>query len=113
MTHTVEKIGGTSIADSEAALNNVFLPRSRKGDPYNRIFVVSAYAGMTNELLEDKKTKDPGVYTLYSHSESDWTIPACASRRTSSCWSVSRACAAASSTCSGCAPTAIFISAST
>lgn len=72
MSHTVEKIGGTSIADAEAALNNVFLPSRRKGDPYNRIFVVSAYAGMTNELLEDKKTKEPGVYTLYSHSESDW-----------------------------------------
>lgn len=30
--------------------------------PYNRIFVVSAYAGVTNWLLENKKTGAPGVY---------------------------------------------------
>ena len=30
--------------------------------PYNRILVVSAYAGVTNWLLENKKTGAPGVY---------------------------------------------------
>ena len=28
----------------------------------NRVFVVSAFAGVTNQLLENKKTKAPGVY---------------------------------------------------
>lgn len=35
----------------------------RSGDQlYNRIFVVSAFSGVTNLLLENKKTKAPGVY---------------------------------------------------
>lgn len=33
--------------------------------PYNRIFVVSAYSGVTNWLLEHKKTGEPGVYDLF------------------------------------------------
>lgn len=74
-THTVEKIGGTSIADTEAALNNVLLPPRLERDPYRRIIVVSAYAGITNLLLEHKKTGEPGVYALYVRGDSDlaWT----------------------------------------
>ena len=35
----------------------------REGDAlYNRIFVVSAFSGVTNMLLENKKTGEPGVY---------------------------------------------------
>lgn len=30
--------------------------------PYNRVLVVSAFSGVTNLLLENKKTKAPGVY---------------------------------------------------
>lgn len=71
-THTVEKIGGTSIADTKAILNNIFLRNGLRDDPYNRMFVVSAYAGMTNRLLEDKKTGEPGVYALFASAESEW-----------------------------------------
>ena len=36
---------------------------NRSGDQlYNRIFVVSAFSGVTNLLLENKKTGEPGVY---------------------------------------------------
>jgi aspartate kinase len=62
---TVEKIGGTSMSQFKDVLANIVkLP----GDPefrYGRIFVVSAYAGVTNMLLEDKKTRAGGVYTLF------------------------------------------------
>ncbi|MEP6148203.1 MAG: hypothetical protein ABJ201_12385, partial [Nisaea sp.] len=60
--HTVEKIGGTSIANTEAVLKNVFLRTHADTEPYGRIFVVSAYAGMTDLLLEHKKTGAPGVF---------------------------------------------------
>lgn len=36
---------------------------------YGRVFVVSAYAGVTNMLLEDKKTKAPGVYQRFIKGE--------------------------------------------
>ncbi len=34
-------------------------------DIYNRIYVVSAYSGITNELLEHKKTGQPGIYQTF------------------------------------------------
>ncbi|MEQ9314521.1 MAG: aspartate kinase [Henriciella sp.] len=72
MSHTVEKIGGTSIANTEVILDNVLI-NGRKGDDlYNRIFVVSAYAGMTNLLLEHKKSGKPGVYGLFATAENKW-----------------------------------------
>ena len=67
----VEKIGGTSMANTDAALNNVFLHEDRRDDPYGRIIVVSAYAGVTDKLLEHKKTGKPGVYALFSSAEAD------------------------------------------
>ncbi|MEQ8934825.1 MAG: aspartate kinase [Amphiplicatus sp.] len=70
--HTVEKIGGTSIAATEAILKNVFLNGRKGADLYQRIFVVSAYAGVTNKLIEDKKTGEPGVYALFASAESEW-----------------------------------------
>ncbi|TCO72214.1 aspartate kinase [Chromatocurvus halotolerans] len=67
-THTVEKIGGTSMLDYEAVRDNIILAGA--GDtPYGRIFVVSAYAGITNRLLEHKKSGRPGVYALFASSE--------------------------------------------
>ncbi len=69
--HTVEKIGGTSIADTDAALCNVLLPERLAGEPYGRIIVVSAYAGITNLLLEHKKTGEPGIYRLFVRGDSD------------------------------------------
>ncbi|MFQ5760506.1 MAG: aspartate kinase, partial [Acidiferrobacterales bacterium] len=70
--HTVEKIGGTSIADTRAVLDNVLVGLREGDELYNRIFVVSAYAGVTNKLLEHKKTGEPGVYALFAGSESEW-----------------------------------------
>jgi len=59
---TVEKIGGTSMSALGDVINNIIL-FERKGDElYNRIFVVSAFSGVTNLLLENKKTGEPGVY---------------------------------------------------
>ncbi|WP_026464844.1 aspartate kinase [Adhaeribacter aquaticus] len=59
---TVEKIGGTSMSALQDVLDNIILYQ-RSGDAlYNRIFVVSAFSGVTNWLLENKKTGEPGVY---------------------------------------------------
>lgn len=70
--HTVEKIGGTSISNTRAVLDNVFIGNRRGDDLYNRIFVVSAYSGITDKLLEHKKTGEPGVHALFAGSESEW-----------------------------------------
>ena len=71
-THTVEKIGGTSMSRSQELLRTV-LVGDRKGSAlYNRIFVVSAYGGMTDALLEHKKSDEPGVYALFASAESGW-----------------------------------------
>jgi aspartate kinase len=61
--HTVEKIGGTSMSDYAAVRDNII---RRAGDPYRRIFVVSAYSGITNRLLEHKKSGHPGVFALFT-----------------------------------------------
>jgi len=70
--HTVEKIGGTSMSNYEAVRDNIIVANHSKEELYQRIFVVSAYSGVTNELLEHKKTGEPGVYALFADAESDW-----------------------------------------
>ena len=70
--HTVEKIGGTSMSNYEAVRDNIIIGNRKKDNLYQRIFVVSAYGGVTNELLEHKKTGEPGVYALFADAESDW-----------------------------------------
>ena len=60
---TVEKIGGTSMTKFQDVLHNIMLGRDQL---YNRVFVVSAYGGVTNLLLEDKKTGEPGVYMKFA-----------------------------------------------
>ncbi len=67
--HTVEKIGGTSMSQFEAVRQNIFMNPALKGDIYQRIFVVSAYGGVTNMLLEHKKTGQSGIYSLFSDAE--------------------------------------------
>lgn len=62
---TVEKIGGTSMSRFEEVLNNIIRGNRNDFDLYNRIFVVSAYGGVTNLLLEHKKTNEPGVYKTF------------------------------------------------
>ncbi len=72
--HTVEKIGGTSMLDTESVLRNILIGDRKGRELYDRIFVVSAYGGITDRLLEDKKTGEPGVHALFagSESESEW-----------------------------------------
>jgi len=62
---TVEKIGGTSMTKFPEVLQNIVIGNRSNKEYYNRIFVVSAYSGVTNWLLEHKKTGEPGVYDLF------------------------------------------------
>lgn len=48
-------------------LDNVIFYNSE--DIFNRIYVVSAYSGVTNELLEHKKTNKPGIYQTFAENE--------------------------------------------
>ncbi len=70
--HTVEKIGGTSMSDYESVRDNIILQPHHGPGLYNRIFVVSAYGGFTDQLLEHKKTGQPGVYGLFASSMEDF-----------------------------------------
>ncbi|MEQ8355156.1 MAG: aspartate kinase [Kiloniellaceae bacterium] len=71
--HSVHKIGGTSMSAVDTVLHNIMIGGREGADLYNRIFVVSAYGGMTDLLLEHKKTGEPGVYALYAGSENEWS----------------------------------------
>ncbi|MCL6251600.1 aspartate kinase [Altererythrobacter sp. KTW20L] len=71
-THTVEKIGGTSMAATTTLFDNVLIGGRSGEGLYNRIFVVSAYAGMTDLLLENKKTGEPGVYARFLRGGEGW-----------------------------------------
>ncbi|HAD08157.1 MAG TPA: aspartate kinase, partial [Porticoccaceae bacterium] len=68
--HTVEKIGGTSMSDYRAVRDNIIFGPAGERDLYQRIFVVSAYGGVTNDLLEHKKSGRPGIYALYASGQS-------------------------------------------
>ena len=70
--HSVEKIGGTSMAATSTLFDNVLIGGRTGAELYRRIFVVSAYAGMTDLLLEHKKTGEPGVYTRFVRNEGGW-----------------------------------------
>ena len=66
---TVEKIGGTSMSALQQVIDNIIY-FGRTGEKlYNRVLVVSAFSGVTNLLLEDKKTGAPGVYHRIVKSE--------------------------------------------
>ncbi len=86
--HTVEKIGGTSMSRFELLLENIFLRHNgtkidtinQNNDQaeeaiqklYSRIFVVSAYGGITDLLLEHKKSGEPGIYQKFAYSDASW-----------------------------------------
>jgi aspartate kinase len=72
--HSVEKIGGTSMNDYVAIRDNIIKKPVRTDTLYQRIFVVSAYGGITDALLEHKKTGNSGVYALFANSidSDDW-----------------------------------------
>ncbi len=69
--HSVEKIGGTSMSDYAAVRDNIIQKPVQRNTLYQRIFVVSAYSGVTDKLLEHKKTGEPGVYGLFASSVDD------------------------------------------
>jgi aspartate kinase len=71
MTHTVEKIGGTSMSRLDALRDTLFIGDRNGADLYGRMFVVSAFGGVTDLLLEHKKSGDPGVYARFAGAESD------------------------------------------
>ena len=79
--HTVEKIGGTSMSRFGEAMNNVIIGKRNGKELYNRIFVVSAYGGITNMLLEDKKTGKPGIYGLFAKDSKRWETMLDATRK--------------------------------
>ena len=71
MTHTVEKIGGTPMSRLAELRDTLFIGDRTQSDVYNRVFVVSAFAGVTNLLLEHKKSGEPGVYALFANDDSN------------------------------------------
>ncbi|GGO59657.1 aspartate kinase [Roseovarius pacificus] len=68
--HTVEKIGGTSMSRLDELVDNLF-KRDAEAGTYNRVFVVSAFGGITNLLLEHKKSGEAGVYARFANDEDD------------------------------------------
>jgi len=64
---TVEKIGGTSMSALDKVLDNIIFYGRSKDPLRNRVFVVSAFSGVTDLLLENKKTGNPGVYHRILH----------------------------------------------
>lgn len=66
----VEKIGGTSMSHYAAVRDNIVLA-APGGELYQRLLVVSAYGGITNDLLEHKKSGQPGIYALFAGSTHD------------------------------------------
>src|SRR5690606_41331264 len=69
--HTIEKIGGTSMSDYAAVRDNIVLHGGAGGNLYGRVFVVSAYGGITDLLLEHKRSGEPGVYALFAGAADD------------------------------------------
>lgn len=70
MNHTVEKIGGTSMSDYPSVRDNI-IKNPSLNYLYSRIFVVSAYGGVTDALLEHKKSGEPGIYGCFSGGTSE------------------------------------------
>src|SRR5690554_5084272 len=71
MQHTIEKIGGTSMSDYASVRDNIILHGGAEKDIYGRVFVVSAYGGITDLLLEHKRSGEPGVYALFAGAADD------------------------------------------
>ncbi|SEO91775.1 aspartate kinase [Salinihabitans flavidus] len=52
-------------------VDTLFIGARKKSDLYGRVFVVSAFGGITDLLLEHKKSGSPGVYALFSNDDND------------------------------------------
>ncbi|MEX2542231.1 MAG: aspartate kinase [Trueperaceae bacterium] len=69
--HTVEKIGGSSMSRARELLDTILIG-GRGGDAlYGRVFVVSAFGGITDRLLEHKKSGESGVYGLFADADNE------------------------------------------
>ncbi len=66
MTHTVEKIGGTCMSRARELVDTLYVGPFAPDAVYGRVFVVSAFGGITNMLLEHKKTGSPGVFARFA-----------------------------------------------
>ncbi len=71
MAHSVEKIGGTSMSRINELRDTLIIGAREPKDHYCRIFVVSAFGGITNLLLEHKKTGEPGVFAAFANGDND------------------------------------------
>lgn len=58
------------MADYTTIRDNIVLVNGGN-HPYGKILVVSAYAGITDLLLEHKKTGRPGIYALFANADDD------------------------------------------
>ncbi|QIE57292.1 aspartate kinase [Pikeienuella piscinae] len=66
--HTVEKIGGSSMSRAGDLVETIFVGERESDAIYGRIFVVSAFGGITDLLLEHKKSGQSGVYALFAEA---------------------------------------------
>jgi aspartate kinase len=64
--HSVEKIGGSSMSRLDELVDTLFIGGREGAGLYGRIFVVSAFGGITDKLLENKKTGAPGVFGAFA-----------------------------------------------
>ena len=53
-------------------MKNILIAGRKGPELYNRVFVVSAYGGVTNLLLENKKTAEPGIYAAFAAGDHTW-----------------------------------------
>ena len=67
--HTVEKIGGTSMSRLRELLGTILVGERTGAGLYQRVFVVSAFGGITDRLLEHKKSGELGVYALFASAD--------------------------------------------
>lgn len=54
------------MSDYMSVRDNIIFRPNVIGTLYQRVFVVSAYAGITDKLLEHKKSGQPGIYALFA-----------------------------------------------
>lgn len=59
------------MTDYAAVRDNIVLKQGKTEDLYQRVFVVSAYGGLTDLLLENKRNGQPGVYGFFASTDND------------------------------------------
>ena len=69
--HTVEKIGGSSMSRAGELVDTILVGDRDDENLYQRAFVVSAFGGITDKLLEQKKTGESGVYALFASADNE------------------------------------------